>query len=51
MNPWIQFYVHNAAFLLHQGILIYIYWHTRKIFYPPEEVRWVYFNATENDHA
>ena len=46
---WVSFYVHNIAWLVQQAMLLHIAIKTQDLFYPKEEVRWVYFNATQQE--
>ena len=43
--------IHLVSILGNLILLTYINWHTRLDFYPTEEVRWVYVNATAPEQA
>ena len=46
---WVHFYIQNAAWVIQNALLLHIALKTQELFYPKEEVRWVYFNATAQE--
>ena len=45
----LTFWVVNIAWLVQQALLLHIAIKTQELFYPEEEVRWIYFNATQQE--